>query len=147
MPRRRATSVWVRPRCSRHARMGVMSLLMTLLTTALGIVSVRCLDRLRYSAYGITAKAGLPFASFRIWMLIGAFISFLHMRDGDDDGCAALVDYKYHPMVADTEPVIVASLQAFDVTRTIRPVCELLCLGVDVLRRGTATRRLAGLSG
>jgi len=36
-------------------------------------------------------------------------------------------------MVADTKPVIVAALQAFDVTRTIRPSCELLRLGVDVL--------------
>lgn len=55
------------------------------------------------------------------------------MRDGDDDGCAALVDYKYHPMVADAQPVIVAALQAFDVTRTIRPVRELLHFGEDVL--------------
>ena len=36
-------------------------------------------------------------------------------------------------MVAHTEPIIVAALQAFDVAPTIRPMSELLHLGVDAL--------------
>jgi len=43
------------------------------------------------------------------------------------------ITWEYLPMVAHTEPIIVAALQAFDVARTIRPMSELLNLGVDAL--------------
>ena len=62
-----------------------------------------------------------------VYVDTGAFIAFLHLRDGENDGHAALVNLEDYAVVADAKPVIIASLQALDVAGATRPACQLLC--------------------